>query len=224
MSDAPVASEPREHLGREVVERPHHHPGLGEHRVRAAFREPEVRQARRTRLVDHHVRRLDVAVHDAARVQRVQPRRDVGHHADHVRERERTVARETSLEGLAADERHREVRAALGLAGVRDRHQVLVPDLAGRARLVDEPLPERLVGRELGAQHLERDLVALGFADGAEDDAHPALAQPFLESIGAESRARFQIRHARRIVRCRKCPVLGAARCYNLLRWPRTHV
>ena len=36
--------------------------------------------------------------------------------ADHVRERERPVVREASLEGLAADERHRQVRAALGLA------------------------------------------------------------------------------------------------------------
>ena len=83
-----------EQLGREVVERPHHHPGLGEHRVRAALREPEVREIGRTRLVDDHVRRLHVAVHDAARMQRVQPRRDVGDDADHVLEGHRPVARQ----------------------------------------------------------------------------------------------------------------------------------
>ncbi len=73
-----------EHLGREVVERPHHHPRLGEHRVRATLREPEVGQVGRTRLVDDHVRRLDVAMHDAAGVQRVQTRGDVGDDADDV--------------------------------------------------------------------------------------------------------------------------------------------
>ena len=113
----------------------------------------------------------------------------MGHDADHVRQRERADAREASLEGLAADERHREVRAAFGLPGVGDRHQMLVPDLARRARLVDESPPERLVGRELGAEHLERDLVALGFAYGTEDDAHPAFPEPLLEAVGAEPRA-----------------------------------
>ena len=136
-------------------------------------------------------------MHDAAGVQRVQPRRDVGHDANHVRQRERPDAREASLEGLTPDERHRQVRAALGLAGVRDRHQMLVPNLACRARLVDEPLPERLVGRELGAEHLEGDLVALGFAHGPEDHAHPALAQPFLQAVGAEPLTGFEIRHGR---------------------------
>ena len=79
---------------------------------------------------------------------------------------------------------------------------MLVPDLAGGPRLVDEPPPERLVGRELGPQDLQGDLVALRFADGAEDDAHPAL-EPFLEAVDAEPRAWFEIRHARRIVRFR---------------------
>src|SRR5207344_87894 len=44
-------------------------------------------------------------------------------------------------------------------------------------------------------------LLALGLANGAEDDAHRAFAQPFLEAVGAEPRAWFEIRHARRIVR-----------------------
>jgi hypothetical protein len=74
---------------------------------------------------------------------------------------------------------------------------VLVPHLAGRARLVHEPPPERLVGRQLGAQDLERDLVALGLLDRAEDDSHRALAEPFLEAVGAEPVARFEIRHDR---------------------------
>jgi hypothetical protein len=80
---------------------------------------------------------------------------------------------------------------------------VLVPDFAGCARFVDEAPPERLVARELGAQDLQGDLVALRFADGAEYDAHPALPEPFLEAVDAETRAWFEIRHARRIVRCR---------------------
>ncbi len=63
---------------------------------------------------------------------------------------------------------------------------MLVPDLAGRPGLVHEPAPERLVGRQLRAQDLQRDLVALGLADGAEDHAHPALAEALLESVGAE--------------------------------------
>jgi hypothetical protein len=62
---------------------------------------------------------------------------------------------------------------------------------------VDEAPPERLVGRELGAQDLEGDLVALRFSDCAEDDTHPALPEPFLEAVGTETRAWFEIRHGR---------------------------
>jgi hypothetical protein len=73
-----------EHLGRDVVQRAHHHPRLGQHGVRAALRQPEVREVGRTRLVDDHVRWLHVAVNDPRVVQRVQARADVGDDANHL--------------------------------------------------------------------------------------------------------------------------------------------
>ena len=72
-------------------------------------------------------------------------------------------------------------------------------DLAGRPGLVHEPAPKRVVGRELRPEHLQRDLVALGLVDGAEDHAHPTLAEAFLESIGADAPAGFEFGHAVRI-------------------------
>jgi hypothetical protein len=95
--------------------------------------------------------------------------------------------------------RNGQVGAPVGLPRVRDRYQVLVPDLAGRPGLVHEPPPERLVGRQLGPKDLERDLLALRFADRAVDDAHPAFAQALLESVGPEAPAGFELGHVLRI-------------------------
>ena len=86
---------------------------------------------------------------------------------------------------------------------------MLVPNLARGPGLVDEPPPERLVGRELGPQDLQGNLVALRFAYGAEDDAHPAFPEPFLEAVDTETRAWFEIRHGREDRR--GAPLPGAA-------------
>jgi hypothetical protein len=74
-------------LRREVVERPHHLPRPGEHGVRASLREAEVRQQCGPVAVEEDVRGLDVAVHDAGFVQRVEPASDLTDDPNDVAER-----------------------------------------------------------------------------------------------------------------------------------------
>ena len=127
------------------------------------------------------------------------------------------------LERVAADVRDGQERLPIRLAGLEDRDEVLVSNLAGGTRLVHEPLAERLVARELRAQDLQRDLVALGFAEGAEDDPHGSLAELFLETVGTDPRARFQVCHGREDTRAaRREPYACAGSGCRTARWPRT--
>ena len=138
-------------------------------------------------------------MHDAARVQRVQPGADVRDEAHDGVDRQGTLAPKAGLEGLAVDEGDREVGPPVGLSGIDDRDQVPVLNLAGRPSLVHEAATEDLVVVELGSKDLQRHDEAVGFAHGTEDDPHPALAERSLQPVGAEAVAGAQIRHGARI-------------------------
>ena len=56
-----------------------------------------------------------------------------------------------------------------------------VVDRGREPRLAHEPLPERVVLGEIGAQDLEGDLVPEAHVVGAEHDAHPATTEHALD-------------------------------------------
>lgn len=134
-------------------------------------------------------------MHDAPAMERVEAGPDVRDEPHEGVDRERTLLREARFERPSADERNREVRAALGLAGVDDRHEVPMLDLARSAGLVNEPLAEDVVVVELGTKDLEGDLPAVALAHGAEDDAHAALSEGLLDPVGTEAVAGPEVRH-----------------------------
>lgn len=148
-------------------------------------------------------------MHDAPTVERVEAGPDVCDEPDEGVDRQWTLLRQTRLERPSPHEGHREVRASVGLPRVDDRDEMPVLDLARRPRLVHESLPEDVVVVELGAKDLERDLLAVGLAHGAEDDAHASLAEGLLDPVGTEAVAGPEVRHGaedrRRAGQCDRC-------------------
>ena len=112
-------------------------------------------------LVEQDVRRLDVAVHEAGGVQRVEARGHLVADLDGGLEVERPLALEVRR-GCRCHELLRHVGDALVLAGVDHRHHVQVHDGPGDPHLAVEAPAEDLVARQVGLDELERDLVALG--------------------------------------------------------------
>ena len=143
--------------------------------------------------VEQHVGRLHVAVHQPARVRRVQCRPHLGDDVDDPRGGQRALGVEQCADVRAVHEPHRDEQDAVRLAGVEHRNDVGVVDGRRDPRFADEPFPERIVGRQPGSQDLQRDIpVKPGFMS-AEDDRHPAAAYLLLEPIASNLRANREL-------------------------------
>ena len=84
---------------------------------------------------------------------------------------------EQLLERHPLDELHRDVIGGRVLAEIEDADDVLMIEEAGDVRLVDQHLDEAVVGRQLVAQHFERNWGAEAQRPGPrgeKDLAHPA--------------------------------------------------
>ena len=99
---------------------------------------------------------------------------------------ERALRAQERPEVRALDEAHREVEAAVDVAGVVDRNDVRVLERHRELRLAREALVEALVERELGRDQLQRDRSLQAQVVGAVDDAHPAPADQLLDAIAEE--------------------------------------
>lgn len=136
---------------------------------------------------------------DLGAVQGVQAGGDLGDDPHHLGDRERPLILEPAFERPTPHERHREVRAAVDLAGVEDRDEVLVADLARGSRLVHEAATESLVARQLRPQHLEGHLLSVGLAHGVEHQTDRALTELLLQPVRAQTTSRLDrslARHA----------------------------
>ena len=111
--------------------------------------------------VEEDVLGLDVAVDDACRVERVEPRGDLGDDADELRDPERGRLRDAVAERAAGDVVDRQVVAPVRLGSLDDRDEVRVVHLGGGPRFLAEPVLEDEIAGELDLEHLQRDLAAV---------------------------------------------------------------
>jgi len=96
--------------------------------------DPEVGQVRVIRVADQDVRGLDVAVHQPARVRRVERGGYLRGDRDRALRLQRPVG-EQRAQVAAVDVAHRDVELAVGLVGVVHGHNVRVVEGGGEARL-----------------------------------------------------------------------------------------
>ena len=152
-------------------------------------RDAEVGEQRVAALREQQILRLDVAMHDALLVRVVERTRDLARDAQRLVDRELLVATEMVAQRLALDVGHREPELAVGgLAGIQHGEDVRMRERGGEADLAPEALGAKR-GREIGVEHLERDLAAVLLVRREIDRGHaatPQLTQEFV--LGAEYR------------------------------------
>ncbi len=140
---------------------------------------------------DQHVRRLDVAVHQAAGVRGVEGVGDAGHDPGDA-PRGQTLGRlgDQVLQARPLHEAHGDEQPAVVLAGPVDRDDVRVLQARGGERLAHEELAQTRVAGALGRDQLERDRASELGVVGPVDDAHAADAGERLDGVAGDDRAR----------------------------------
>ena len=91
-------------------------------------------------VIDEDVFRLDVTMHDAARMRVTQRIRDLVGQPEGIVDRQRSAAREQIAQALALHEGHHVKEKSLALAGVIQRKNVGIPQPGGRGDLAQEPV------------------------------------------------------------------------------------
>ena len=173
-------------LGRHVLRRAEREAGLRHaSAARALHREGDAKVGhQRVAAVEEDVLRLDVAVDDALRV-RVGKR--IGHlvrNAHGVVNRQLLVAHQAIAQRLAVNERHHVEQEAARRAGVMQRQDVRMLQVRGGGDLGEEALGTQR-RREVGVQHLDRDLPVVLDVGGEIDGRHAAGAEFAVERVAA---------------------------------------
>ena len=141
-------------------------------------------------MAEKDVLRLEVAVHDAAQVRRVQAGRDLLEHAHRAPGRKRRGSRRRCVERVVqiapAQQLHHEVDVLAVLDEVVDFDDVLVADGVGGARFVEEAVDHAAVRAQVLLQDLDRDGAPELAVDRTVDGAHAALAEALEQAIAAE--------------------------------------
>jgi hypothetical protein len=128
------------------------------------------------RVVDHHVRRLEVAVDDPHLVDRGQALRDLDGHVEGAI-RGQGARTQAVLQRGPGDQLHRDVLQAAVLAVFVDAADVPVADLARELDLGTEAGRHLRRARDLRTQDLERDVLVEDLVMGPIDGAHPAATE-----------------------------------------------
>ena len=188
---APVHLLAADLLRRDVVDGPDELAGAGQPlRGGGVLGEPEVRQVDVVALVaalDEDVAGLDVAVHEAAGVRRVERAPDVGDDLRRARRLQRPLLGDDRPEVGPVDVAHRDEQRARILSRVVHGDDVGVIDRRDVAQLAREARAELDLLGELGRDELERDMTLQHDVDRLVDDPHPAAADESLEAIASDN-------------------------------------
>ena len=172
-------------LGGEVLRGADDGGGLGDagRRLGHRARDAEVHDLDLAAGGQHHVARLDVAVHDAGAVAVLQGVQDAVHDLQGPLGQQLAPVVQHLAQRAALDVLHDDVGldvAAVGrhlLAGVVDRDDVGVVEPGGGLGLASEAGLEGRVGGEVAAQPLDRDLAAQPHVGAVADLGHAAAAE-----------------------------------------------
>ena len=145
--------------------------------------ETEVRQPRPPPSVDHHVRGLEVAVEDSARVRGGEPGADLSRDLEALVPGQMADAAEQGSEVLAVHVLHGEEVLAVHFAHVVHATHVRVRDLAGQPRLCEQARELRGVGGHGPREELQRHDLAELEVVGAVHLAHASLADQGHDAI-----------------------------------------
>jgi hypothetical protein len=147
---------------------------------------------------DQDVRRLDVAVHEPARMRSVKRTRDLGDESERALRGERTIVQER-LQVAVLDVPHRDEDQTVGLACGIDRNDVRMVEAGRQLGLGQQALPETRVFCELGREQLERNLALQPQILGQIDDPHTAAAEDVLDPVAEELAAHVQLGRRRHV-------------------------
>jgi hypothetical protein len=135
--------------------------------------------------VEQQVGGLHVAMHETARVGRVQGARHLREDADRGR-RVQTAVLEAPFQVTPLDVAHGDEEDVLGRPGLVDRDDVRMVDRRGQLRLAQEAVAERFVLGQAGSQQLQRDSPLEPQILGQVDDAHAAQAEQGIDPVAGE--------------------------------------
>ena len=143
---------------------------------------------------EHHVVRLEIAMHDALLVRRMESQRDLDGDVERFTDRQRTAA-DVLAQRRAVDKFHRDERRAVTLADVVDGQNMRVIERRGGSRFVREAA--QTIGILINVtQHLDGDDAFETVVHRAIDDTHAAFADKRQDLVRAEPRTRGE-RHER---------------------------
>ena len=175
-------------LGSHVARRAHRDPAQGQ--GAPALQAPgqaEIRHLRRAVRGEQDVGRLEIAVHDAALVRRVDGVGQGRHQRRRLANRLRNPL-DLLSQAAALDQLHREVRPAVHLAHVVELDHVRVAQSSHRFRLAQETLPLVRPGIGAGQQHLQGDGPVEAQVPRFVDDPRPAAPQHALHFVERDPR------------------------------------
>lgn len=188
----------RELLRREVPHLALHEARLGLAQLQRRTGEPEVENVRMPVEIDEHVRRAQIAVHQAGRrvvrvacrVQAVERFGDLGKQASSLIDREKALSLgkggEQLFERHSVDPLEEQVVLPIDVAVLNQPREVLADDAGGDARLVDEHPGEDRIGRHIRRQPLQREAPLASHAY-AKNLTHAGTRDALVELEASES-------------------------------------
>ncbi len=153
-----------------------------------SFRQAEIQDLRLPAFHEKDVCGLDVAVHDALRVRRVEAVGDLDADLQELRDLDGPDG-DAVLEGLALEQFHGDERPVLELPDVVNGADVGMVERRCRARFAAEPLDRLGVPGDVVREELQRDVPAEPCVPGLVDHAHPAAAELFQDGVVGDGAA-----------------------------------